>query len=260
MLPKRQAAGCGTISVLSLLGMHRAQRQDPSRVRGQKALKRSLDGTAHSRRPALLHLYTLILPLSAVSTRAAASHAAACAAGPAGRVADSLRKQSLRALLCGDGMLLGQYMMIGLHQEGCTASLSGQCQSFSGHSCYCNDCSIWQHLALLLIFSVVLAYAMLACRSRAFLPSGLSSVNYFMRTESRPRQEAQRIILLVHAGPAAFVHGTTACVLTHAVTGALLPVQLGAFFQSSMAAAARGLLAAALPPDASIRARGCSSW
>ena len=55
-------------------------------------------------------------------------------------------------------------------------------------------------------------------------------------------------------------HRATACVLTHALTGALLLVQCGGPFMCSMAAAARGLLAAIIPPGASTPARGCTSW
>ena len=89
---------------------------------------------------------------------------------------------------------------------------------------------------------------------------GFSSLNYFMQTKSRPRQEAQKISFQYMPALQLWCVEATACVLTHAITGALLPVQFGAFFQSSMAAAGRGLLAAALPPSGSSPARGCSSW
>ena len=59
---------------------------------------------------------------------------------------------------------------------------------------------------------------------------------------------------------AALAHRATACVLTHAVRGALLPVQRGGSFLPSMAAAVRGLVAAASPAGAPTPARGCSSW
>ena len=68
---------------------------------------------------------------------------------------------------------------------------------------------------------------------------------------------------LVEAFPishAALTHWATPCVLTYALTGALLAVQRGGSFLHSMAAAVRGLVAAASPPGAFTPARGCSSW
>ena len=191
------------------------------------------------------------------------SHAAArpaCAAGPADRVPVPLKRWSAHALLCCNRMLISQCIMIALHQEGCTACLSGHYQSFSACLWRCDDCSVWQDLPL----SLIQCCPRLCCnadvqdlcmyRQQASIECITS---HGLRVSPGKRR---RKSLSIHARPAALVDWAFACVLTHALSGALLPTQFGAFFQSSMAAAARGLLAAATPPGASSPGRGCSSW
>ena len=129
MLLERQAAGCGTMSVLSFPDINRAQSQVRSQATGQRALIRSPDGTAPSRSgrarmAAAPRSRTHAVGRVRIGCCVSAAARPACAAGAAGRVPVPFRTGSLHALHCCGGMLTSQCIM---HWLASSALILGIC-------------------------------------------------------------------------------------------------------------------------------------